>query len=63
MDALETRIRRWAEDTWSFLPRLSTDPRCPDEVRQEAKRWVLAVEPLGDRGAPAWWFEVPEDLP
>ncbi len=63
MESFEVRVRRWAEDAWSFLQRLGTDPRCPDEVRQEAKRWALEVEHLGDRGAPAWWLGVSEDLP
>jgi hypothetical protein len=55
MEAFEAHVRQWAEDTWSFLQRLSTDPRCPDEVRPEAKRWALEAEHLGERGAPAWW--------
>jgi hypothetical protein len=27
MEPFEVCVRRWAEDTWSFLQRLSMDPR------------------------------------
>jgi hypothetical protein len=63
MEPFEVRVRRWAEDTWSFLQRLSMDPRCPPDIRAEAHRWQLECEHLGDGAPHAWWQELLDDLP
>jgi hypothetical protein len=57
MEPFEVRVRRWVEDAHAFLGRVATDPRCPEDVRREARRWQVACEHLWSHhwAHPATW--------
>jgi hypothetical protein len=52
MEPFAVCVRRWAEDTWSFLARLATDPRGPPDIQAEARRRLGWPEEEGDDARP-----------